>query len=124
VDYYLPSIEEAGETFASRDPRVIAERAFAAGVRKVVVLKRGSKGCYALPRGGTPIELPAFKVRVMDATGAGDCFDGGLLAGILKGFPLRESLRLGNAAGALNVSGPGGYGKLESFRQARRLAGI
>ena len=124
VDYYLPSIEEAGETFGSRDPRTIAERAFAAGVRKVVVLKRGSKGCYALPRGGSPVELPAFKVKVVDATGAGDCFDGGFLAGILRGFDLRDALRLGNAAGALNVSGPGGFGKLESFAQARRLAGI
>jgi len=122
VDYYLPSIEEAGETFGSRDPRTIASRALAAGVRKVVVLKRGAKGCYALPRDGSPVELPAHRVKVVDATGAGDCFDGGFLAGILRGFPLREALRLGNSAGALNVSGPGGYGNLRSFRQAMAVS--
>jgi len=121
VDYYLPSIEEAGETFAARTPRAIADRALAAGVRKVVVLKRGAKGCYALPRDGAPIELPAFKVKPVDATGAGDCFDGGFLTGILRGFPLRDALRLGNAAGALNVSGPGGFGNLKSFGQAMSL---
>ena len=122
VDYWLPSMDEAGEIMSSRDHRAVAERGLAAGVRKLVVLKRGRRGCYALPRGGKPVAVPAFRVKAVDATGAGDCFDGGFLAGILRGLPLRDALVLGNAAGALNVMAPGGWGALESWKQARRLA--
>lgn len=124
ADYYLPSIEEARGTFAERDPLRIARKALALGVRKAVVLKMGAGGCLALERGGTPIRVPAFRVKAVDATGAGDSFDAGFLAGILRGLPLAKSLRLGNAAGALSVSGMGGQGNLGSLKQAKRLARI
>jgi sugar/nucleoside kinase (ribokinase family) len=38
---------------------------------------------------------------VQDTTCAGDCFAAGFLFGISHGWPLDESLRLANAAGAL-----------------------
>ena len=125
ADYYLPSIEEARGTFGFKDPLRISRAALAAGVRKAVVLKMGAEGCLALARGSSsPIRVPAFRVKAVDATGAGDSFDAGFLAGILRGLPLSKALRLGNAAGGLVVSGIGGQGNLLNIRQARRLAGI
>ena len=124
ADYYLPSIEEARGTFGENDPVRIARKAIASGVRKAVVLKMGANGCLAMERNGPPIRMPAFRVKAVDATGAGDSFDAGFLAGILRGLPLIQSLRLGNAAGALSVSGMGGQGNLSSLKQAKRLAGI
>lgn len=121
VDWYLPSIEEARETFGSSDMRTIAKRALAKGVRRGVILKRGPQGVYALTRSGEEYTIPAFKVKAVDATGAGDCFDAGFWTGVLRGKSLRESLRLGCAAGALSVSGFGGIGRLQSLAQARRL---
>jgi sugar/nucleoside kinase (ribokinase family) len=123
VDWYLPSIEEARETFGSRDVRTIAKRALAKGVRRGVILKRGPLGVYALTREGMELTIPAFRVKAVDATGAGDCFDAGFWAGMLRGRPLRDALRLGCAAGALSVSGFGGIGRLTSLAQARRMAG-
>src|SRR5262249_6877167 len=121
VDWYMPSIEEARETFGSANLRTIAARALAKGVRRAVILKRGPRGAYALTREGEEHAIPAFKVKAVDATGAGDCFDAGFWAGRLRGDPLAESLRLGCAAGALSVSGFGGIGRLRSRAQARRL---
>jgi sugar/nucleoside kinase (ribokinase family) len=117
TDYYMPSYEEAREAFGSRDPRTIAEAAFRAGVRKGVILKTGAKGCFALFRGGAQVRVPAFKVKVVDTTGAGDCFDAGFLAGLLRRQALSEALMLGCAAGACSVSGMGSQGTIRSYRQ-------
>ena len=122
VDYYVPSWEEAREVFQTSDLRAIAWAALRRGVRRAVVLKMGARGCYALTREGREHRVPAFRVRAVDATGAGDCFDAGLLTGLLRGWPLRRSLQLGCAAGALSVSASGGLGLLRSFSQASRLA--
>jgi sugar/nucleoside kinase (ribokinase family) len=48
-------------------------------------------------------EVPAFRVREVDPTGAGDCFDAGFLCGLLEGRPLRDCARLAAAVGALNA---------------------
>jgi sugar/nucleoside kinase (ribokinase family) len=69
---------------------------------EIIVLKRGNRGCSVY----TPaqkVEIPAFKIREVDPTGAGDCFDAGFLCGQLDGRSLIESARLAAAAGALNA---------------------
>lgn len=51
----------------------------------LVVVTRGGAGVYALrSESGTPrsLEIPAFKVPVVDTVGAGDSFSGGLLASL------------------------------------------
>ena len=66
--------------------------------------------------------MPALKVRAVDATGAGDAFDAGFLAGLLRGMPLEKASRLGCAAGACCVAGAGAIGNLRSFSQVRKTA--
>ena len=74
---------------------------------EVVALKRGAEGCSIFTREGR-IDAPAFRVEAVDPTGAGDCFDGGFVVGLLEGLPLAEVGRLANACGALGatVKGP------------------
>ena len=48
--------------------------------------------------------MGVYQVVSIDATGAGDCFDGALLCGLLEGRPLSETLKLASAAGALNTA--------------------
>jgi ribokinase len=61
---------------------------------------------------------------VLDTTGAGDCFYGGLLAGILQGLAPAEAARLGAAAGACCVTGLGATTAIRSFDETARLACI
>lgn len=51
--------------------------------------------------------VPTPPVAVVDATGAGDAFDAGLLAAWLAGAAPEEALRAGCAAGARAVTRPG-----------------
>jgi sugar/nucleoside kinase (ribokinase family) len=47
-------------------------------------------------------------VQPVDSTGAGDCFNAGLVAGLLRGLALPEAAALGCAAGAASTQAPGG----------------
>jgi sugar/nucleoside kinase (ribokinase family) len=84
-----------------------------------VVVKLGAAGSRAV---GAGIELrvsPGTVVRSVDSTGAGDAFDGGVLAALLRGRSLRQALALGNRMGALSTRRPGGIAGLP---RARRLS--
>ena len=52
-------------------------------------------------------ERDGFQVDVVDATGAGDAFAGGFIAGVWHGWELEKTARFANAVGALSVTGLG-----------------
>jgi 2-dehydro-3-deoxygluconokinase len=56
--------------------------------------------------------LSAYPVQAVDATGAGDCFAGNLLARLAAGQSLAEAARYANAAAALSVQGHGAVAPL------------
>ena len=66
----------------------------------IVVVTRGGRGAL-WSEAGSVTDQPAFAVDVLDTTGAGDCFVGALVAGLLGGAAPAEALRLACAAGAL-----------------------
>ena len=57
---------------------------------------------------GKILRMKSIRVRSVDATGAGDAFNGGFLHGTLAGWPLEECLKAGNICGALATTGAGG----------------
>jgi sugar/nucleoside kinase (ribokinase family) len=101
ADYFLPSEAEAAALTGAGSPPAMAAALHAAGARAVIV-KCAERGCFASAFGEQWWE-PAFEVEARDATGAGDCFIAGFLAGLVSGWDLRRALRLANACGALAV---------------------
>ena len=76
-----------------------------------MVLKLGAEG--ALVSDGTKRLLVAGKrVTLVDATGAGDCFCGNLLARMALGDDVFTATHYANAAAALAVQGYGAVGPL------------
>jgi len=73
---------------------------------RIVVIKRGGRGASFLAKPFC-VDVPAFKVNVVDATGAGDAFNAGFLFGYLLNLSPEETLTLANAVGALKVSRKG-----------------
>ncbi len=65
----------------------------------VVVVTAGEEGC-ALCSADVAEAFPAVAVCVVDTTGAGDAFLGGLLAGAIRGWSWDATARLANACGA------------------------
>jgi fructokinase len=102
--------EEARWLFGSDDPAVV--RAALPQHPDVVVTDGGAplRWCFA----GRSGELPAFRVPVVDTTGAGDAFTAGLLHGLLHNqvhgaaaIQPEPLLRFASACGALVCQGAG-----------------
>lgn len=113
VDYFIPSFEEAKQLTGRDEPRDVAKtlRDFGIGT---VSLKMGSAGAYSVGPDGE-VTVPIFRVEPVDATGAGDAFAAGFLAGVVKGWDLERATRLANATGALCVTGLGATTGLRSW---------
>jgi sugar/nucleoside kinase (ribokinase family) len=87
---------------------------------RVPVVKLGPDGSLAV-RNGKILRVKSIRVRTVDATGAGDAFNGGFLHGYLAGWPLEECLRAGNVCGALATTEAGGSSALPTRRSLSKL---
>jgi fructokinase len=72
-----------------------------------VVLKLGRDGCLVVDSKSV-VQLPSVAKEIVDTTGAGDCFDAGFIAGLVKGLSDVESAKVGNLAAAACVRNVGG----------------
>jgi sugar/nucleoside kinase (ribokinase family) len=97
TDYTLLNEDEAFHLTGHSDPSAAARTLRDAGANHVVV-KLGPRGCWA-----NGAEIPGHKVTVVDTTGAGDCFSGGFVAALQRGFSVEQAARFANAVGAAAV---------------------
>lgn len=91
---FMPSRGELQLLTGKDDYRKGAEVLLHKGVG-VAAVKLGSKGCYVTD-GKESHLIEAFKVKVVDTTGAGDAFCAGFLYGLISGKSLYECGRIGN----------------------------
>ncbi|AJS57666.1 ribokinase [Paenibacillus sp. IHBB 10380] len=68
-----------------------------------LIVTKGSQGVTIL-EATRDINIPAYPINVVDTTGAGDAFNGGLALALSKGFTLREACKYGNAVAALSTT--------------------
>ena len=119
TDVLLPNETEALRIAGAPALPAAAGALTAAGRRLVV--KLGERG--ALCADG-PVwhraELPP--VTPVDATGAGDCFNAGLIGGQLRGLALPDAAALGCAVGALSTQAAGGTASSPDLASALALA--
>lgn len=96
-----------------------AQEVCAAGP-ELVVVTCGAQGALACSAQGV-VHCPAFKVPVVDTTGAGDCFTAAFLTAYLRRFPLKQSLLYAHAAAALSIQEHGARGALPTDGQVRQF---
>jgi 2-dehydro-3-deoxygluconokinase len=119
ADYFLPSIEDARALSGLDTPESIVRWAHDMEV-PAIVLKLGPRG--VLVSDGHERELmPGFKVDTVDATGAGDAFDGAFLARLAAGDTIWDAARYANAAAALATTGHGAIAALPRPDAVRAL---
>ena len=104
-DIFLPSVDDMVTLTGLDDPDSIVDWGHSHGAR-TVALKLGTDGVL-VSDGERREHFSARRVTVRDATGAGDCFCGNLLARLGKGDDLFRAAYYANAAAALSVQGYG-----------------
>lgn len=97
VDLFLVNETEEAGLLALGGPAAAAAR----------VVTRGGDGCESLAPGRDPVRVPAFRVKAVDTTAAGDTFTGYYLAALAAGLPEEAALRRACAAAAIAVTRPG-----------------
>jgi ribokinase len=69
---------------------------------KTVIVTMGKEGAViSRLQSPSPIEVLSFPVESVDATGAGDAFNGGLVVALARGDTLEDAVKYANAVGAL-----------------------
>ncbi|WP_081619863.1 carbohydrate kinase family protein [Rhizobium sp. 2MFCol3.1] len=119
LDYVVPSELEAQIFTGSTDPKAIAADFRRRGVKNVI-LKRGSQGVVGFVD-GEEVACPAFSVPVIDTTGAGDNFVGGLVHCLVRKMPLADTLRFASAVAGLSVQAVGAGAGLKDLAQVERF---
>jgi 2-dehydro-3-deoxygluconokinase len=110
ADYFLPSIEDVKAISGLNDPEAIVDWSHTLGAR-YVALKLGAQGVIASD-GHSRQLISGHAVDCVDATGAGDCFAGCLLARLTQGEDFWSAVRYANAAAALTTTGYGAVAPL------------
>ena len=118
LDFTFPNEIEALEMTGERTVEQALHK-LAWSVR-VPVIKLGSVGSVAV-QNGKMLRAGSIRVRSIDATGAGDAFNGGFLHAYLAGWPLKDCLRAGNICGALATTGAGGSSAMPTPKQLKKL---
>ncbi|MYM72876.1 sugar kinase [Duganella sp. FT134W] len=122
TDLFLPSLDEAVALAGTDDVPAIFAWARAHGAH-TVVLKSGPAGAWYAEQGAQPQLAAARAVQAVDATGAGDCFDGSLLARLAAGDTLADAVRYANAAAGLSTLGHGAVAPIPTAAQVRAALG-
>ncbi len=119
-DIALPSLDDSQQLTGLTDAEAIADYYLKLGA-PMVALKMGAEGSLIVTAGKRH-RLPPHKVNAVDATGAGDTFDGAFLARLLEGDDPETAGRYANVAAALSTTG---YGAVTPMpRKAEVLAAL
>ena len=79
---------------------------------KNVVITLGDKGAVLITLKNEILKIPAYKIKPIDSTGAGDAFIGGFILGLVTKKSIEDCIVIGNAAGALSVTKLGAQSSL------------
>ncbi len=126
IDVFTPNESEAAQltgrpVSSEADAASVGRQLQAAGCSRVIIT-RGEQGCCVLD-GDQLTHLPAHRVEAVDATAAGDVFNGALATALSEGRTLIEAARWASAAAAISVTRRGAQPSIptreEIVRQGR-----
>jgi ribokinase len=123
VSWFTPNETEAlfyAKVGTKESPKTIARRLLDEGASGVV-LKLGSSGIYLRNREDLDVAVPAFSVKAVDTTAAGDAFNGAFAVGLALGHSPRDSARFAAAAAAVSVTRAGAQPSMPTFAEVTKM---
>lgn len=105
TDVLIASTKFARQYTGTEDPERAAQLMFAG--RRLSAVTLGDKGCYWVTSEGMRYQ-PAFAVKAVDTTGAGDVFHGAFSFGLSQGWDFARTMGFASAVAALKCTRFGG----------------
>lgn len=106
VDIFMPNEKELKSISGGIGTDEAAKKILSYGVKNIIV-KCGSSDTrvYSAEK---DFSVPTYEgAKLIDSTGAGDCFGAGLIYGLVNGFDLKEAVRFGNATASCAIESVG-----------------
>ncbi len=119
VDIILPNLSEAEHITCTTELTEITKFFKDYGI-KTVGIKMGEHGSYVSTH-EEELYIPAYPVNVVDATGAGDAYVAGFLAGLVKGQDLKATAELASATGAACVTAIGTTTGIKNIEETMKI---
>jgi sulfofructose kinase len=113
IDYLITSRDIPGRLTGNQDLRQSLPAVRSRYGCRLTAATLGHEGVLAWD-GSQFHYAPAFQVKTLDTTGAGDIFHAGFIYGLLQGWPLARQLDFACAAAALNCTAAGARGGIQS----------
>jgi len=125
VDIISPNVIEAElitgtKTGEERADKNIASDLIARGA-SAAVLKLGARGSMVVTADGQIARVPAYRVKIVDTTAAGDAFTGALAVAVANGQDLLRAAKFANAAGALACTKLGAQAAMPTAAEVKML---
>ena len=120
IDILIPNEKFALKYTGEKNFTQAAKKLFQSKNYEIVVVTAGKKGCVVVTKEGVST-YPAFKVKVVDTTGAGDAFHGAFIYGMLKNWDLEKIAKFSNAVASINCTRLGGRSSLPNLREVNKF---
>lgn len=115
VDFLMPNEGELLRLSGESQPDAAVRRIRESGV-KTLLVTLGDHGALLVEEGGQA-SIPAFKVKAVDTTAAGDSFVGAFAVALAEGKPVRDACVWASAAAAISVTRPGAQPSLPARQE-------
>jgi len=116
LDIFAPSRTEANALTGEIDPSKMVA-AFRRHMKQGLIgIKLDAEGCL-LDDGTRAVTAPAYKIRVVDTTGAGDTWFGGVITGLIRNMPLEQVAKFANRAAADCCTALGASAGVQGYEQ-------
>ena len=86
-----------------------------------VVITTGASGSYGWTLDGQTHHQPAFPVKVIDTTGAGDVYHGAFVYGLVRGWSLARNMAFATATAALKCTQVGGRAGIPALHEVEQF---
>ena len=117
ADILAPSFQDLSGMYPGVEARALALHLLQVGARSVV-LKMGALGCLVAENG--KVQSVATKpITVVDATGAGDAFDAGLIVALLLGETIESAAEAASFVAAKSLQAVGAAAGVPSYSAVR-----
>lgn len=116
-NYLLPGVEELKLLSGKDNVEDAVVSLFDNPKLELIALKRGKHGATIYTRDNS-YSFGIYDIPPLDATGAGDCFDGAFLLSYISGMNIKESLKMATAAASINT---GAFGPMEGMVTPQKI---
>jgi ribokinase len=88
-----------------------------------VLLKLGERGCYVALASGERVHIPAYRVKALDTTAAGDAFNGAFATALVQGADPIRGVRWASAVAAISVTRAGAQPSMPTRKEVEAFLG-